>query len=170
MQYRMGFAPLYPSYVSGRVDPYNNGHAKHHPAFWSTGLNSPSNQLFDAYFTQPAMRAVFSDQGRVQGMLGFEAALARAEASVGLVPQDAVAPIAAACKAELYDLAALARRIGRDAAQSPGGAMLPPGGEAGRPPGGRSRRQRRGQYTTFRQPNWTACSTRPIAVHNAFSR
>ncbi len=74
-------------------------------------MNSPSNQLFDAYFTQPAMRAVFSDQGRVQGMLDFEAALARAEASVGLIPTDAVAPIEAACKAELYDYSALAQAI-----------------------------------------------------------
>ncbi|NWL76119.1 3-carboxy-cis,cis-muconate cycloisomerase [Pseudomonas taiwanensis] len=74
-------------------------------------MNSPSNQLFDAYFTQPAMRAVFSDQGRVQGMLDFEAALARAEASVGLIPGDAVAPIEAASKAELYDYFALAHAI-----------------------------------------------------------
>lgn len=74
-------------------------------------MNSPSNQLFDAYFTQPAMRAVFSDQGRVQGMLDFEAALTRAEAQVGLIPAAAVAPIEAACKAELYDYSALAQAI-----------------------------------------------------------
>jgi 3-carboxy-cis,cis-muconate cycloisomerase len=74
-------------------------------------LNSPSNQLFDAYFTQPAMRAVFSDRGRVQGMLDFEAALARAEASVGLIPGDSVAPIEAACSAKLYDYSALALAI-----------------------------------------------------------
>ncbi|RMH83568.1 3-carboxy-cis,cis-muconate cycloisomerase [Pseudomonas sp. AOB-7] len=70
-----------------------------------------SNQLFDAYFTAPAMRAVFCDAGRVQGMLDFEAALARAEARVGLIPPEAVAPIAAACRAELYDFAALAQAI-----------------------------------------------------------
>ena len=58
-----------------------------------------SNLLFDAYFTQDAMRAVFCDQGRLQGMLDFEAALARAEAAVGVIPQTAVAPIAAACRA-----------------------------------------------------------------------
>ncbi|MDH4652312.1 3-carboxy-cis,cis-muconate cycloisomerase [Pseudomonas sp. JS3066] len=74
-------------------------------------MNSPSNQLFDAYFTQPAMRAVFSDRGRVQGMLDFEAALARAEASVGLIPGDSVAPIEAACSAKLYDYSALALAI-----------------------------------------------------------
>jgi 3-carboxy-cis,cis-muconate cycloisomerase len=70
-----------------------------------------SNQLFDAYFTAPAMRAVFCDAGRVQGMLDFEAALARAEARVGLIPPEAVAPITAACRAELYDFAALAQAI-----------------------------------------------------------
>ncbi|CAD5109849.1 3-carboxy-cis,cis-muconate cycloisomerase [Zestomonas carbonaria] len=74
-------------------------------------MNTPSNQLFDIYFTQPAMRAIFSDAGRVQGMLDFEAALARAEARVGLIPASAVAPIEAACSAERYDFAALALAI-----------------------------------------------------------
>ena len=70
-----------------------------------------SNQLFDAYFTAPAMRAIFCDAGRVQGMLDFEAALARAEARVGLIPAEVVAPIEAACKAELYDYPALAQAV-----------------------------------------------------------
>lgn len=71
----------------------------------------PGNQLFDAYFTARDMRGVFCDQGRVQAMLDFEAALARAEARVGLVPASAVAPIAAACDAALYDFAALGEAI-----------------------------------------------------------
>ncbi|WP_434708081.1 3-carboxy-cis,cis-muconate cycloisomerase [Pseudomonas sp. R1-1] len=71
----------------------------------------PGNQLFDAYFTARDMREVFCDQGRVQAMLDFEAALARAEARVGLVPASAVAPIAAACDAVLYDFAALGEAI-----------------------------------------------------------
>ncbi|KIP94333.1 3-carboxy-cis,cis-muconate cycloisomerase [Pseudomonas fluorescens] len=71
----------------------------------------PGNQLFDAYFTARDMREVFCDQGRVQGMLDFEAALARAEARVGLIPSSAVAPIAAACDAHLYDFAALGEAI-----------------------------------------------------------
>ena len=71
----------------------------------------PGNQLFDAYFTATDMREVFSDQGRVQGMLDFEAALARAEAAVGVIPQLAVAPIEAACQAERYDFVALAEAI-----------------------------------------------------------
>ena len=40
----------------------------------------PSHQLFDTYFTAADMREIFSDRGRVQGMLDFEAGLARAEA------------------------------------------------------------------------------------------
>ncbi|WMR36068.1 lyase family protein, partial [Metapseudomonas otitidis] len=57
------------------------------------------------------MRAIFCDQGRVQGMLDFEAALARAEARVGLIPREAVAPIEAACRADFYDFSALAQAI-----------------------------------------------------------
>jgi 3-carboxy-cis,cis-muconate cycloisomerase len=71
----------------------------------------PGNQLFDAYFTARDMREVFCDQGRVQAMLDFEAALARAEARVGLIPQTAVASIEAACRAEHYDFATLGEAI-----------------------------------------------------------
>ena len=71
----------------------------------------PGNQLFDAYFTTRDMREVFCDQGRVQAMLDFEAALARAQARVGLIPSSAVAPIEAACSVGLYDFAALGEAI-----------------------------------------------------------
>ncbi|WP_341523586.1 3-carboxy-cis,cis-muconate cycloisomerase [Pseudomonas sp. G.S.17] len=70
------------------------------------------NQLFDAYFTQPAMGKVFTDQGRLQGMLDFEAALARAQASIGLIPAEVVADIEAACRAELFDFNELAIAVG----------------------------------------------------------
>jgi 3-carboxy-cis,cis-muconate cycloisomerase len=75
-------------------------------------VNRPGNQLFDRYFTQEAMREVFCDRGRVQGMLDFEAALARAEASIGAIPAEAVNDIVAACEASLYDFDALAIAIG----------------------------------------------------------
>jgi 3-carboxy-cis,cis-muconate cycloisomerase len=71
----------------------------------------PGNHLFDAYFTARDMREVFCDQGRVQAMLDFESALARAEARVGLIPQSAVAPIEAACQAGLYDFSVLGEAI-----------------------------------------------------------
>ena len=70
-----------------------------------------SNQLFDAYFTAREMRGVFCDQGRVQAMLDFEAALARAQARVGVIPASAVAPIEAACHAGLYDFQMLGEAI-----------------------------------------------------------
>ena len=70
-----------------------------------------SNQLFDAYFMAEAMGEVFCDHGRVQAMLDVEAALARAQAGVGVIPHAAVAPIAAACRAELYDFQALGQSI-----------------------------------------------------------
>ncbi|MCQ3000384.1 3-carboxy-cis,cis-muconate cycloisomerase [Pseudomonas syringae] len=75
-------------------------------------MNRSSQQLFDAYFSQPQMSEIFSDQGRLQGMLDFEAALARAEASTGLIPAEVVEDIQAGCRAELFDFAELAVAIG----------------------------------------------------------
>ncbi|WP_426139880.1 3-carboxy-cis,cis-muconate cycloisomerase [Pseudomonas sp. DWP3-1-2] len=70
------------------------------------------NQLFDLYFTKPAMGEVFCDPARVQGMLDFEGALARAEASVGLIPAEVVPDIEAACHAGLFDFNELAIAVG----------------------------------------------------------
>ncbi|MSO54758.1 MAG: 3-carboxy-cis,cis-muconate cycloisomerase [Rhodospirillales bacterium] len=60
--------------------------------------------LFGAGYAAKA----FSDPARLQRMLDFEAALARAEATVELIPQAAATAIAAQCRAELFDLGALA--------------------------------------------------------------
>lgn len=75
-------------------------------------MNQGTHQLFDAYFTGPQMRRIFSDEGRLQGMLDFEAALARAEARCGVIPQSAVGPIEGGCSADLYDPIALGIAIG----------------------------------------------------------
>lgn len=72
----------------------------------------PTNSLFDAYFSALAMRRIFSDEGRIQGMLDFEAALARAQARIGLIPGDVPAVIEAACQASLYDANVLAQAVG----------------------------------------------------------
>ncbi|PJI39099.1 3-carboxy-cis,cis-muconate cycloisomerase [Ferrovibrio sp.] len=64
--------------------------------------------LFGPLFHGPAIGAVFTDRAHLQGMLDFEAALARAEAKTGVIPADAAGPIAAQCDAALYDLAAIA--------------------------------------------------------------
>ena len=75
-------------------------------------MNTSNNQLFDRYFTQASMREIFCDAGRVQGMLDFEAALAVAEARVGVIPAAVVADIVASCRAGLFDFDALAVAIG----------------------------------------------------------
>ena len=50
------------------------------------------------------------DRAWLQAMLDSERALAQAEAAAGLIPAEAVEPIAAACRADLYDR----ERIGRE--------------------------------------------------------
>jgi 3-carboxy-cis,cis-muconate cycloisomerase len=70
---------------------------------------STSTRLLDPLFTTDRMRSVFSDRGRLQGMLDFEAALARAEARAGVVPASAVAAIASQCRADAFDVETLAR-------------------------------------------------------------
>jgi 3-carboxy-cis,cis-muconate cycloisomerase len=67
-----------------------------------------SQRLFDPLFTTERMREIFSDHGRVQAMLEFEAALARGQANVGVIPAAAATAIAAQCRAERFDIEALA--------------------------------------------------------------
>src|ERR1700712_5753819 len=76
-------------------------------------MSSPSSSLLGSLFDTAAMRALFDDGARLQSMLDFEAALAQAEAQVGVIPESAVLPIQAACKATLYDLPALATATAR---------------------------------------------------------
>jgi 3-carboxy-cis,cis-muconate cycloisomerase len=64
-------------------------------------------------FSSAAMRAVCDDTACLQHMLDFEAALARAEAAVGVIPASASAPIAQACTAGAFELAALAEAATR---------------------------------------------------------
>jgi 3-carboxy-cis,cis-muconate cycloisomerase len=63
--------------------------------------------LLPPLVSSAAMRAIVDDRARLQRMLDFEAALTRAQAVMGVIPASAVDPIAAACRAERYDIAAL---------------------------------------------------------------
>ncbi|RJF99209.1 3-carboxy-cis,cis-muconate cycloisomerase [Noviherbaspirillum saxi] len=69
----------------------------------------PFSSLTRSMFSTPAMRQMFSARASVQGMLDFEAALARAQARVGVIPQSAVEAIVHACDASRIDLAGLAQ-------------------------------------------------------------
>jgi 3-carboxy-cis,cis-muconate cycloisomerase len=64
--------------------------------------------LLDPLFGSAAMGEVFSDAARLQHMLDFEAALARAEVRCGVIPAGAAQAIASKCKAALIDANALA--------------------------------------------------------------
>jgi 3-carboxy-cis,cis-muconate cycloisomerase len=68
---------------------------------------SSAPRLLDPLFRGP-IAGLFDDNRRVQRMLDFEAALARAEARVGVVPLWAVAAIEAKCRVELLDFQRLA--------------------------------------------------------------
>lgn len=66
------------------------------------------------------LTAWLSDAQRVQGMLDFEAALARAQVECGLVPQTALNPIIESCQHQQIDFAALGQ-----AAASAGNLAIP---------------------------------------------
>jgi len=66
-------------------------------------------ELFDSLFRSQEVEKALSDRACLQGLLDFEAGLARAEARVGVIPSPAAVAIAAKCKAELFDVAELAR-------------------------------------------------------------
>ena len=63
--------------------------------------------VFRDIFTTPAMRAVWSDENRVQKYLDFEAALARAQGRLKIIPQEAADEIVKHCDAKLIDMAKL---------------------------------------------------------------
>jgi 3-carboxy-cis,cis-muconate cycloisomerase len=63
--------------------------------------------VFRDIFSTEAMRTVFSDENRVQKYLDFEAALARAEARLGIIPTEAAEEICRHCHAAEMDFAKL---------------------------------------------------------------
>ncbi|HEY2418102.1 MAG TPA: lyase family protein, partial [Steroidobacteraceae bacterium] len=75
----------------------------------STSLSPLLAPMLSSY----QMRTVCDDATTLQHMLDFEAALARAEAATGVIPNGAVELIAKACKAEIYDGAGLAEAATR---------------------------------------------------------
>jgi 3-carboxy-cis,cis-muconate cycloisomerase len=74
-----------------------------------------TSQLMTPLYASTAMRAIMSDRARLQRMLDFEAALARAEAALGVISATGAAAISEVCDATLYDIAALVE------AQAPSG-------------------------------------------------
>ncbi len=69
--------------------------------------------VFRNIFSTEAMRRVFSDENRVQKYLDFEAALARAQAQLGIIPRDAAEEIVHHCDAGEMDFVKLEMQTAR---------------------------------------------------------
>lgn len=68
-------------------------------------------QLFGDQFSTPELRAVFDERAMLQRWLDVEAALATAQAELGLIPAEAAVAIAAAARVETLDLEAVRRDL-----------------------------------------------------------
>jgi 3-carboxy-cis,cis-muconate cycloisomerase len=78
------------------------------------------SSVFRNIFTTEAMRKVWSDENRVQKYLDFEAALAKVQARLKIIPQDAADEIVAHCDLKFMDMDRL-----REATERIGYPVLP---------------------------------------------
>jgi 3-carboxy-cis,cis-muconate cycloisomerase len=76
----------------------------------ATALDSA---IFRDIFSTPEMRRVFSDEARTGYYLEIEAALARAQARLGIIPENAAREIVRQCRIENIDFAKLKRQTER---------------------------------------------------------
>jgi 3-carboxy-cis,cis-muconate cycloisomerase len=72
-------------------------------------VSAVDSSVYRGLFTTPAMRAVFSDESRLQRMLDVEAGLARAQAKLGVIPSEAAREITAKAHVSRVDIAAIGR-------------------------------------------------------------
>lgn len=77
------------------------------------GTYVSDSRLFRDQFSTARMREIFSDENTVQKWLDVEAALARVEAGLGVIPAEAAEQIVATCKVELLDLDAMKQEMDR---------------------------------------------------------
>ncbi len=71
------------------------------------------SRIFQGIFSTDAMRAVWSDENRTQKYLDIEAALARVQARLGLIPQEACDEIVRHCRLDEIDMARLRQQTER---------------------------------------------------------
>ena len=77
---------------------------------YATAIDSA---VFRDTFSTEAMRRIFSDEARVQYYLDIEAALARVQARLGIIPAEAAEEICRHCDAAEYDMALLKKQTER---------------------------------------------------------
>jgi len=71
------------------------------------------SNVFEGFLSTPEVMGAFGDRAFVAAMLRFEAALASAQAAVGLIPEAAARSIVGTCKVELFDAAKIVRESAR---------------------------------------------------------
>ncbi|MDE0408316.1 MAG: lyase family protein, partial [Alphaproteobacteria bacterium] len=69
--------------------------------------------IYGNLFGADAMRAVFSERGQVQKWLDVEAALARVQGRLGIIPEEAAAEISARADADLIDMELMREEVDR---------------------------------------------------------
>ncbi|MES2401758.1 MAG: lyase family protein [Pseudomonadota bacterium] len=67
------------------------------------------SSIFEGFLSTPEVLELFTERKIVEAMLRFEASLARAQASVGLIPEAAAQSIIGTCKVELFDVTKIVR-------------------------------------------------------------
>ncbi len=74
-------------------------------------VNFADSPVFGTLYGSDAMRAVFDDRTFLQRMLDVEAALARVQGRMGIIPAEAAAAISAAARVEHLDLGRMAASV-----------------------------------------------------------
>lgn len=72
------------------------------------------NSIFEGFLSTPQAMQALNDRSFVQAMLQYEAALARAQASAGLIPQAFAQSIIGTCKVDLFDVPKIVRESARE--------------------------------------------------------
>ncbi len=71
------------------------------------------SSIFEGFLSTPEVMQAFGERSFVEAMLQFEAALARAQSAVGMIPGSAAQSIIGTCKVELFDVAKIVRESAR---------------------------------------------------------
>ena len=71
------------------------------------------SSVFESFLSTPEMMGAWGEREFAAAMLRFEAALAAAQAEVGLMPREAAQSIIGTCKVELFDVPRMVRESGR---------------------------------------------------------
>ena len=71
------------------------------------------SHIFQGIFSTDEMRSVWSDENRTQHYLDIEAALAKVQGKLGIIPQEAADEIVSHCRLDQIDMAELRRQTER---------------------------------------------------------